>query len=144
MVAELVTLRAKATVSDETQRTQAPQKLSPESTLEEREILITNDSSIHFPTGEEETDETRRATDDSHAHACANCSGAAGDTDAEEDVSMAGNNRDSAQQTTGDDQAQTTLKWAERRGGTRALVEKTREAFLLQMAIDTRKAGSYV
>ncbi|CDI75417.1 hypothetical protein, conserved [Eimeria praecox] len=32
------------------------------------------------------------------------------------------------------------LNLTEKRGGTRALVEKTREAFLLQMAIDTRKA----
>ena len=29
------------------------------------------------------------------------------------------------------------------RGGTRRLVEKTREAFLLQMAVDTRKAGAF-
>lgn len=38
-------------------------------------------------------------------------------------------------------QIRKTLNMTERRGGTRALVEKTREAFLLQMAIDTRKAG---
>lgn len=34
------------------------------------------------------------------------------------------------------------LKWEQKYCGTKALVEKTREAFLLQMAVDTRKAGA--
>lgn len=40
-----------------------------------------------------------------------------------------------------DKDAQKFLKWNRKSGGTRDLVEKTREAFLLQMAVDTRKAG---
>ncbi|CDJ28388.1 uncharacterized protein EMH_0001160 [Eimeria mitis] len=46
----------------------------------------------------------------------------------------------SKQKNTDPSQIRKTLNSTEKRGGTRALVEKTREAFLLQMAIDTRKA----
>lgn len=38
-------------------------------------------------------------------------------------------------------EVQKDLKWNQKRGYKATLVEKTREAFLLQMAVDTRKAG---
>lgn len=36
------------------------------------------------------------------------------------------------------------FKWPRSRGDTRALVEKTKQVFLLQMAVDTRKAGTFL
>lgn len=48
---------------------------------------------------------------------------------------------DSKPRSTNANQIRKALTLKEKRVGTRALVEKTREAFLLEMAIDTRKAG---
>lgn len=48
---------------------------------------------------------------------------------------------ESQQRSLQDKDSEKAFKWNRKSGGTRALVEKTREAFLLQMAVDTRKAG---